>query len=118
MDYQLTYHEEENLEAERNLKAFKKLEKSHTDEAYKAYRKAQSTYISILKKFIKQNVALNDDFSERYDEAVGFCLENQCEASWAFLEQPENQIKVLHGMIGWYECEILNPSEFTDEDQG
>ena len=47
VDYQLTYHEAENIGAERNLKAFKKLEKSHTDEAYKAYRKAQSTYISV-----------------------------------------------------------------------
>lgn len=118
MDYQLTYHEEENLEAERNLKAFQKLEKLYTNEAYKAYRKAQSTYISVLKKFIKQNVALKGDFSKRYDDSVVSCLDNQYEAWWAFLEQPENQIKVLHDMIGSYECEILNPSEFADEDQG
>lgn len=107
----------ENLEAEHNLINFQNLEKLYTNEAYKAYKKAQSTYILVLKKFIKQNVALNDDFSKRYDDAVEFCLENQWESWSAFLEQPENQIKVLHEMIWSYKWEIPNPSEFAYEDQ-
>lgn len=107
----------ENLEAEHNLINFQNLEKLYTNEAFNAYKKAQSTYISILKKFIKQNVALNDDLSQRYDDAVVYCLDNQLEAWWAFLEQPENQIKVLHEMIWSYKWEISNPSEFAYEDQ-
>ena len=107
----------ENLEAEHNLINFQNLEKLYTNEAYKAYKKAQSTYISVLKKFIKQNVALNNDFSQRYDDAVEFCLENQWEAWWAFLEQPENQIKVFDHMIWSYKWEVSNPSEFADEDE-
>ncbi len=117
MNYQLINDEKEDLEAQRNLKAFEKLEKLYTNEAYKAYKRAQSSYISVLKKFIKQNVALNDDFSQRYDDAVVFCLDNQFEAWWAFLEQPENQIKVFDHMICSYKWDILNPSEFADEDQ-
>jgi hypothetical protein len=106
--------EVENLEAERNLKAFKKLEKLSTDEAYRAYVKAQKNYISVLKKFIKHNVADRANYSEMFDRSASFCIENQWEAWWAYLEYPENQIKILNSMISEHEDMLLNP-EWLDK---
>ena len=110
-----TEMEVENLEAERNLKAFRKLEKLNTDEAHRAYVKAQKNYISVLKKFIKNNVADKASYAEMLERSTTFCLENQWEAWWAYLEQPENQIKILNSMISEHEAMLLNPEEYIDE---
>lgn len=107
--------ESENLEAERNYKAFEKLKKLHTDEAYKAYVKAQKNYHLILKKFIKNNVADRASYAEMLERATTCCLENQWEAWWAYLEQPENQIKILNSMISEHEDKLLNPEEWIDQ---
>lgn len=107
--------EVENLEAERNLKAFKKLEKQSTDEAYRAYMKAQKNYISVLNKFIEHNVVDRANYSEMFDRSATFCIENQWEAWWAYLEYPENQIKILHSMISEHESKLLNPEEWLDQ---
>jgi hypothetical protein len=107
--------EVENLEAKRNLKAFRKLEKLNTDEAHRAYVKAQKNYISVLKKFIKQNVADRASYSEMFERSATYCIENQLEAWWAYLEYPENQIKILNSMISEHEDKLLNPEEYIDE---
>ncbi len=104
--------EVENLEAELNLKAFRKVEKLNTDEAHRAYVKAQKNYISVLKKFIKQNVADRASYSEMFERSATYCIENQLEACWAYLEYPENQIKILNSMISEHEDMLLNPEEY------
>ena len=107
--------EAENLEAERNYKAFEKLKKLHTDEAYKTYVRAQKNYHLVLKKFIKQNVADRASYSEMFERSATYCIENQLEAWWAYLEYPENQIKILNSMISEHEDKLLNPEEYIDE---
>ena len=95
-----------------NPRDFNKLFKQDTDESYKAYLKAQKNYLSVLKKFIKQEIATKNDYQERYEVSAVCCLENQWEADWAYFKDLNNQIKVLFGMIGDYEFELLNPEEF------
>lgn len=95
-------------------KEFKKLLKSHTSEAYKAYVKAQKNYSSVLEEFIKQEIACNDEFKERYEESVSSCLENQFLPHWMYLKDLNNEIKVFEEMIGNYEFELLNPEEFEE----
>jgi hypothetical protein len=111
----VTDNEMENLEAERNYKAFEKLKKLHTDEAYKAYVKAQKNYISVLKKFIKKNVADRASYAEKLESSTTYCLENQWEAWWAYLEQPENQIKILDCLISSHQDSLLDPDELLDQ---
>ena len=96
-------------------KDLNKLLKLHTDEAHKAYVKAQKNYLSVLKRFVKQKIASGNDYQKRYEVSAVCCLENQCEADWEFLEDPNNQIQILFGMIGDYEFELLNPEEFEEE---
>ena len=98
-----------------NPKEFKKLLKLHTDESYKTYIKAQKDYLSVLKKFIKQEVAFQGDFEERYDQEVEYCLEYQYLPYWMYLDDPKNIIKVYEGIIDNYEYELLNPEEFEGE---
>ena len=95
-------------------KEFKKLLKSHTNEAYKAYVKAQKKYSLVLEKFIKQEIACNDDFKERFEDSVSSCLENQFLPDWMYLKDLNNRINVLEEMIGSYEFELLNPEEFEE----
>lgn len=106
--------EAENLEAERNYKAFEKLKKLHTDEAYKTYVKAQKNYHLVLKKFIKKNIANRSSYAEKYEVAANYCLENQWEADWAYLEYPENQIKILDYLICSHQDSLLDPEEWLD----
>ncbi len=96
-------------------KEFKKLLKSHTNEAYKAYVKAQKNYSSVLKEFINQEIAFKGDFEERYDQSVIYCLENQFLPYWMYLKDLNNEIKVFEGMIGDYELELLNPEDFEED---
>jgi len=107
--------EAENLEAERNYKAFEKLKKLHTDEAYKAYVKAQKNYHLVLKKFIKKNIADRSSYAEKYEVAANYCLENQWEADWAYMEYPENQIKILDCLICSHQDSLLDPEEWLDQ---
>jgi len=107
--------EAENLEAERNYKAFEKLKKLHTDEAYKTYVKAQKNYHLVLKKFIKKNIANRSSYAEKYEVAANYCLENQWEADWAYLEYPENQIKILDCLICSHQDSLLDPEEWLDQ---
>ena len=92
-----------------NQRNFHKLFKQDTDESYKAYLKAQKNYLSVLKKFIKQEIATKNDYQERY-EASADCFPDY---QWDF-EDLDSQIKVLDGMIGVYEFELLNPEEFEN----
>jgi hypothetical protein len=96
---------------------FKKLLKQDTEKSYKAYLKAQNNYLSVLKKFIKKEIACNGDYEERYELSAVCCLENQCFPHWAYLKDLNNEIKVLDGIISDYEFELLNPEEFKEEDQ-
>ena len=90
-----------------NQRNFLKLFKQDTDESYKAYLKAQKNYLSVLKKFIKQEIATKNDYQERYERSA-VCFPDY---QWDF-EGLDSQIKVLFGMIGDYEFELLNPEEF------
>lgn len=97
-----------------NPREFKKLLKQDTDESYKAYLKAQKNYLSVLKKFIKQEIASGSDYKKRYDQEAVFCLENQFLPCWAYFEDLNNEIKVLDRVIGSYEFELCNPEEFKE----
>ena len=96
-------------------KEFIKLLKLNTTETHKAYVKAQKNYLSVLKKFIKQEIASGSDYKERYDDQAVVCLENQFLPYWAFFQDLNNEIKVLDGIIDNYEFELLNPEEFEEE---
>jgi hypothetical protein len=94
---------------------FKKLLKLHTDESYKAYVKAQKKYLSVLTKFVKKEVAKDNNFEDLFGSSFQFCVENQNEMYWAWLEDKNNEIKVLNNVIWSYEYELLNPEEFEEE---
>jgi hypothetical protein len=96
-------------------KEFNKLLKLHTDEAHKAYVKAQKNYLSVLKRFVKQKIASGNDYQKRYEVSVVCCLENQWEPDWAYFKDLNNEIKVLLGMIGDYEFDLLNSEQFEEE---
>jgi hypothetical protein len=98
-----------------NPREFTKLLKLHTNESYKDYVKAQKNYLSVLKKFIKQEIATKNDYQERYDSSAVCCLGNQWLPDWAYFEDLNNEIKVLNDIIGGYEFELLNPEEFEGE---
>ena len=99
----------------KNLKEFNELLEADTNEAYQEYVKVQKNYASVLNKFIKQKIVKNNNFSELYDASAEFCVENQQEMYWAWLEDENNQIKVLKSIISFHEDELLNPSEFYEE---
>lgn len=94
---------------------FKKLLKLHTDESYKAYVKAQKKYLSVLTKFVKKEVAKDNNFKELFDSSLDFCIHNQNEMYWAWLEDKNNEIKVLNEMIYQHELELLYPEEFEED---
>lgn len=96
-------------------KEFRKLLKLNTTEAHKAYVKAQKNYLSVLKKFIKQEIASGGDYEERYDDEAVVCLENQFLPYWAYFQDLNNEIKVLDRIIDSYELELLYPEEFEEE---
>jgi hypothetical protein len=98
-----------------NPREFKKLLKLHTDESYKAYVKAQKKYLSVLTKFVKKEVAKDNNFDDLFGSSFQFCVENQNEMYWAWLEDKNNEIKVLNNVIWGYEYELLNPEEFEEE---
>ena len=77
--------------------------------------KAQKNYLSVLKKFIKQEIASGGDFEERYDYEAVECLENQFLPYWAYFQDLNNEIKVLDRIIHNYELELLYPEEFEEE---
>jgi hypothetical protein len=107
--------EVKNLESKRNLKAFRKLEKLNTDKAHKAYVKAQKNYISVLKKFIKQNVTDQNSHAERYISAAAYYYETLLEAYRDNPKSPEHKIKILNSLIGVHKEKLLNLEEWLDQ---
>jgi len=98
-----------------NIKEFRKLLKVQTDESYKTYLKAQKNYVSVLKKFIKKQIASGSSYQLRHKQATVLCLDDQFVPYWAFFEDLNNEIKVLDEIIWGYECELLNPEEFEED---
>lgn len=91
---------------------FHKKLKQNTNEALKEYKKAQKQYVKVLRNFIKEEIATKNDYQERYDSSAVCCLDNQWLPDWAYFEDLGNELKVLDGIIGVYEFELLNPEEF------
>ena len=99
----------------KKLKEFQKLLNVNTNDAYKEYVKAQKKYLSVLTKFVKNKVAKDNNFEELFGRSLEYCIENQNEMYWAWLEDKNNEIKVLNEIISGYEFELLNPEEFDEE---
>ncbi len=99
----------------KKLKEFQKLLKVNTNQSYKEYVKAQKKYLSVLTKFVKKEVLKDNNFKELFDSSFQYCVENQNEMYWAWLEDKNNEIKVLNEMIYQYELELLYPEEFEEE---
>lgn len=99
----------------KKLKEFRKLLNVNTNDAYKEYVKAQKKYLSILTKFVKKEVAKDNNFDDLFGSSFQFCVENQNEMYWAWIEDKNNEIKVLNGIISDHEFELLNPEEFEEE---
>jgi hypothetical protein len=108
-----------NLKMKKNKsttpREFRKLLKLHTDESHKAYLKAQKQYLSVLTKFVKKEVARDNNFEDLFGSSFEYCMENQNEMYWAWIEDKNNEIKVLNNVIWSYEYELLNPEEFEEE---
>ncbi len=98
----------------KKLKEFRKLFNVNTNDAYKEYVKAQKKYLSILTKFVKKEVAKDNNFEDLFGSSFGYCIENQNEMYWAWIEDKNNEIKVLNQVIWSYEYELLNPEEFEE----
>lgn len=99
----------------KKLKEFQKLLNVNTNDAYKEYVKAQKKYLSVLTKFVKKEVAKDNNFEDLFGSSFEYCMENQNEMYWAWIEDKNNEIKVLNQVIWSYEDELLNPEEFEEE---